>query len=433
MPAQQANGDRPVSKSLECAALGISTAPQVPTNVRTFARALLLVLVTALPAAAQVTQPVWYPPLSLYGRPVSQPYFDFPTWARYSNCRPAPLAWGYDAFPDYGPCEGDAACYPGVACPGNFVAHRPSDWYATADFAPMMVDHLDGYPVARLGPTAARPTRLSSVVLSTEDLDPEFAAGGEFTVGRRIFDCYRLEGTYLGKHDWDDARVVVNTDVTATGTGSLSTFLSGFGIPITPGLDGNDRVVIARSTTFQSAELNLRYWADMPPGPFDVSYLVGARYLQLNEQFGFLGESDGGADFNSLQVDTQNDMFGVQIGIDGAWLVSTRWWIDVDLKGGIYNNSASQDTLFLSTTAPSQSISDSRDATAFVGDISLVANWQMTPAWTFRIGYQALFISGVALAHEQNVSPLFTNTPGALNDAGEICVHGPIIGLNWMR
>src|SRR5207248_2149964 len=105
------------------------------------------------PASAQITQPVWYPPLSLYGRPIAQPYFDLPTWARYANCRPPPLAWGYDPFVNYGPCDGAGADVPTVACPGNFVAHRPSGWYGSADFAPLTIDHLDGFALARIGPT----------------------------------------------------------------------------------------------------------------------------------------------------------------------------------------------------------------------------------------------------------------------------------------
>ena len=39
-----------------------------------------------------------------------------------------------------------------------------------------------------------------------------------------------------------------------------------------------------------SGEVNLRYWADMPPGPFDVSYLVGARYMRINEQYNFVAD-----------------------------------------------------------------------------------------------------------------------------------------------
>jgi Putative beta barrel porin-7 (BBP7) len=407
-------------------------------SVGRWATVLLLLLAGVTPARAQTPQPAGPPSLSLYGRPVAQPFFDFPTSARYSGCRPVPLAWGYDPCPDYGACDcdGPGDCNSDVACPGDFVAHRPSDWYATADFAPLLIDHLDGYIVARQGPITGRPNRLGAAVLTTEDLEPEFAAGGKFTVGRHIFDCYRLEGTYLGKHDWDDLKIVMNTEATPAGFGSLSTFLSGFRLPITPGLDGNNRVYVFQRSTLQSAELNLRYWANMPPGPFDVSYLVGARYLQINEQFNFVGRTSDNTSptpTNDLLFDTRNDLMGVQIGIAGSWLVTPRCWIDVDLKGGIYNNSASQESSLRLLGVVRPTIRDSRDATAFVGDLSLISNWQMSPNWTFRLGYQALFVNGVALAHEQRVSPVFQNSPGALNDSGELCYHGPVIGLTWMR
>src|SRR5262245_6665293 len=81
--------------------------------------ALLLVLACPAPIAAQSTQPVWLPPFSLYGRPLSSPFFEFPPWARYTYCRPAPLAWGFDPFPNYGACDG-APIFPDINCPGNF-------------------------------------------------------------------------------------------------------------------------------------------------------------------------------------------------------------------------------------------------------------------------------------------------------------------------
>ena len=242
-------------------------------------------LVSAAPASAQVTRPAWYPPTSLYGRPVAQPYFDFPNWARYSNCRPAPLAWGYDPFPDYGPCEEAAACVPSVACPGDFVAHRPSSWYGSVDFAPLTMDRLDGYPLAVIGTNGP-------VALSTEDLQTEFTAGGKYTLGRRIFDCYRIEGSYLGYHSFTDERLVVNNRANALGgIGNLSTYLSGFRDPLTPGLDGANAVSAAVRSNFQSGELNVRYWGDMPPGPLDVSLLVGVRYIRLEDQFSFVSQA----------------------------------------------------------------------------------------------------------------------------------------------
>lgn len=389
-----------------------------------------LTLACLAPVAAQNTQPVWWPPLSLYGRPVAQPFFDFPNWARYSYCRPAPLAWGYDPFPNYGPCDPGADMAPhSVACPGNFVAHRPSTWYGSADFAPLTMDRLDGTPLARIGPTGAN-------VLTTEDLRTEFAPGGKFTIGRRIFDCYRIEGTYTGYHSWQDDRLVVNsTPNTNGGVGNLSTYLSGFSATPTVGLDGANFVSASVRSNFQSGEINLLYWGDMPPGPLDVSVLVGVRYMRIDDQFNFASQADlpaGPGTTVDLQTNTINDMWGAQIGLQFDCLMTTRWWLDVDLKGGIFNDHVSLTNQATTNGTPALSV-DTRDRTVWMGDISVVANWQMTPYWTVRLGYQALIFNGLSLAHEQNVSPLFANAAGPLNDRGAAIYHGPILGVgsNW--
>src|SRR6476661_10984555 len=118
--------------------MGIKDQPVFHLRPSISRLAFWLMLALSASVAAQSTQPVWWPPLSLYGRPVSQPYFDFPSWARFSYCRPAPLAWGYDPFPNYAPCD-SAPGYPSVSCVDNFVAHRPNAWYFMADFAPTTV------------------------------------------------------------------------------------------------------------------------------------------------------------------------------------------------------------------------------------------------------------------------------------------------------
>src|SRR5438874_6938692 len=185
--------------------------------------AILLALLLAAPAAGQVTQPTWWPPMTLYGRPVASPMFDFPVWARYSGCRPAPLAWGFDPFANYGPCDlAPNNCYPTINCPGNFVAHRPNAWYFSADFAPTTVDFQNTRAIAALGTTGP-------IVLSTADLQPNFDAGGRFTIGHRIWDCYRIEGTYWGSFQWKDyAATADGTLNAATGApGNISTLLSG--------------------------------------------------------------------------------------------------------------------------------------------------------------------------------------------------------------
>ena len=409
---QQAIGDQPVSYHRD----------QITSGLRW---AVLLALAWASPVAGQSTQPVWWPPLSLYGRPIAQPYFDFPTWARYSSCRPAPLAWGYDPFVNYNTaCDGTDG-YPSVACPGDFVAHRPYNWYASADFAPLTLDHLDGHALARIGPTG-------TVILSTEDLRTEFAPGGKYTIGKRIFDCYRIEGTYLGFDTWNDQRIVTNNSVNSLGgIGNLSTFLSGFTNPITPGLDGANFASATIHSNFQSGEINLRYWGDMPPGPFDVSLLAGVRYIRIAEQFTFDSQADlpaPGGTTTDFQSNVTNDLWGAQIGIQFNCLVTARWWFEFDLKGGIYNDHVGLRNSLLVNGTPSLN-TDTRDRTAWLGDLTLLGHWQMTPNWSVRIGYQALFFNGLSLATDQAVSPQFTNNLGPLNDKGKAAYHGPVLGV----
>jgi hypothetical protein len=390
--------------------------------------AALLVLLTVAPAAAQSTQPVWWPPLSLYGHPVSSPLFDFPTWSRFSYCRPAPLAWGFDPYPNYGPCDG-APWYSTINCPGNFVAHRPNGFYFTSDFAPTTVDFRHTTAIATLGPAG-------TTVLSTADLQPNFDAGTRVTMGMRLFGCYRLEGTYWGSFQWKDyAAAQDNTGV--GGAGTLATLLSGgFGNAAVPALDNNTFVSESMRTKMNSGELNLLYWLDMPPGPFDVSLLAGLRYLDVRDQFNL--QSINGVQDNNLTVNTVNRMWFGQIGLSTDWLISSRFWLNGTLKGGLANNQASLFNNYITTAGGVATVNPSaatQNRTGSLLDLSLVGNLQVLPWLVARIGYQALFVQGIANAAEniQTNNTLQTNGPAQVNAREAAVFHGLLIGLggNW--
>jgi hypothetical protein len=287
------------------------------------------------------------------------------------------------------------------------VAHRPSAWYVAADFLPLTYDPSQDLELARFAP--AGPT-----ALSTSDLDPEFDSGLRIVVGRTLWGCYQVEGAYQGSYSWRDDVAVADAGNT------LSSVLTGFGA------DGNAFAETSLSSSMQTAELNVRTWLDVAPGPFDVSLLLGARYMNINEDFTF-GTSPALA--NNVLIQADNDLWGVQLGIDMKWLVHPRAYIDFDAKGAICHNDASQSTTFNAVASGA-----SGERTAFVGDFVLTANWQMTPSWSIRAGYQALFVTGVALGPEN----LRTNAAllpggGELDDRGEVVYHGPVLGIMWAR
>jgi hypothetical protein len=371
------------------------------------------------------------------GRPVAQPYFDFPNWARWSNCRPHPLVWQFDPFVPYaqGDCQAcldgsEQACPPpSNSCASNFVAHRPNGIYAIADFAPMTYDPNHNVDIARFGATG-------DPALTTGDIGYEFDAGAKMTLGYVYSPCVRIEATWFGTYSWEDDFALRNLDGNGgLGTiGDLNTILSGF--TDIPGLAGNDLVSLGMYSAFNSQEINIRYWVDVPPGPFDFSLTLGARHVTARESLVLFAESSTPSTTN-LAVSTNNDLWGGQIGFQVAWLQSSHVWLDFDAKAAMFNNSASQATVYSNDnngviTNGVQTRDQQR--TSWMGDLALTYNIQFHPGLVLRLGYQAVFLNGIALAPDNiaNANDI-VNGPARLVDNGEVVYHGPVIGLMWNR
>lgn len=336
------------------------------------------------------------------GRPVAQPFFDYDWHARFDDCRWAPTYWGFDPFAVWDDdCEEETG-----ECRTGFIAHRPSAWYVAADFVPLTYDPYYDLELARFDAD-------STTALSTSDLDQEFDSGMRITVGRTLGGCYQLEGVYQGSYSWADSAAIVDA------AGDLSSILEGFTI------GGGSAASTSYFTDMQSAEFNFRAWIDMPPGPFDVQVLLGARYLSLDENFTF------GFDGSEVLTQTQNELWGVQLGLDMKWLIHPRAYVDFDAKGAMCNNDLSA-SIRQDADAPRFAFDDK---TAFVGDLALTLNWQVAPAWSIRAGYQAIFLTGLALGPDNmraNVDFLAAG-PVQLHDRREAVAHGPILGVMWAR
>ena len=102
-----------------------------------------------------------------------------------------------------------------------------------------------------------------------------------------------------------------------------------------------------------------------------------------------------------MSVETENSMMGLQVGMLSQFLVQPKCWIDFEMKGGIFTNRASLDRTYSVSAAGGPAATfvgtDERDRTSFVGDLSLQFNYQFTPAWTFYAGYNALWVTGIAI------------------------------------
>lgn len=285
-------------------------------------------------------------------------------------------------------------------------------------------------------------TRTETIVTGTNDLDFEFQGGYRLALGRMLGDWYCLEFTYFDLGDWAETATVRNDTPNAEGgVGDLMSPFSNFGDPPVVGLDYNFLVNIDSSSKLDSMELNLWHEMPLPPGGMGFSFLLGVRYMNVIEQFQYYSQANvpapGGA-INLVNTRTGNDLLGVQLGALLEFPIDPGWWIDWELKGGIFHNRADQSTRYLNVdqfgrqrvypTALKQS------RTAFVGETSVRVVYEFTPKLTFYAGYQAIWADGLAVASE-NV-PTDPNIlrlgPGQLDHDGNIVYHGPHLGLTFI-
>lgn len=312
----------------------------------------------------------------------------------------------------------------------DYLGCQPT-WYASAEVMPLFRDNGDEFTFATVG--AGGPA-----ALGTTSFGDDFQPGVRTVVGRSLGDLFRLEATYYGTYDWSGTAAVRNGD--ANGVGGTGNLFSPFTNAGMLNVNNNNLAQIGFSSKFDNLEINLRRRIALPPGPFEMSLLFGGRYMRVRESLQYHTESSvpgPQTTMNDVMVNTENNLLGLQIGFMAQFLIQPRLWVDLEGKGGIYTNDADQSTLFRHTDSAGNTTMSpgaaAQDVTSFAGDISLMLNWQVAPAFTFRIGYYVNWLTGLALAPNnfQNDVGILTTGPALLNHSGTQVYHGPVAGFVW--
>jgi hypothetical protein len=101
-------------------------------------------------------------------------------------------------------------------------------------------------------------------------------------------------------------------------------------------------------------------------------------------------------------------------------------------KAGLYQNDSHNAGGFRAQIDPQLLAFDTttqRNRAAFLGELGIVASWQVTEHIALRGGYQLYWQDGVALAANQPVSTDLPGQTGGINNSGHIFMHGPSAGL----
>jgi hypothetical protein len=206
-------------------------------------------------------------------------------------------------------------------------------------------------------------------------------------------------------------------------------------------------------TRLHSLEANARL--DLSPR---VTLSAGVRWLQLRDQLeGTLSPADLGQPtwkYNQIPrtlsdavatsdspiinppfwtTSTTNNLYGVQIGARATIWEAGRFSLEGAIKAGVYDNRVKQTTL-VSLEKQIHPTSAATNAAAFVGEGGLVAKYQLTDGVALKLGYEALWFGGVALAPGQIQE--ITTTQSSVNALGVNCrsttlFQGMTFGLEY--
>lgn len=265
-----------------------------------------------------------------------------------------------------------------------------------------------------------------NIIMSTRSLNSDGAWGARITAALQIGPGAGIEGSYFDLFNW-------STSASLTGVNMFS-LLNGFGTDKNVGTDDATSASIAYSSGLRSAELSWKRRYCSGRGRVQSSWLLGARYIDLEEDF-LLSIGTGTPDTTSYAVATSNSLVGFQTGVDSWICILPRLSVGADCKAGVYGNQTSQRTVY-GTTFDSGNANFNERASdtdvALACEANLMAVVSITSRWTLRIGYQAVYLNGVTLASENINADISGTRTAVINTNGSAFYHGGTGGIEFV-
>jgi hypothetical protein len=257
--------------------------------------------------------------------------------------------------------------------------------------------------------------------LNSNNFRQGFSPGGRIDVIRHGDSGYDLEVSYFQTAGWSSARSI--------GPDNPPDWL----VMRAPGnfLQTQDHPGQAMAwdydTKLYNAELNVRWNLYSR-----LTLLAGFRWVQLSENLqGSLVPLEGFKPF--WNTSTTNNRYGLQIGAEGKIWERGRFSINGLIKAGAYVNHAEELTgvTIFKVLRPS---STTTNRAAFVGEIGLQCKYQVSKGLGLKVGYEAVWLAGVALAPGQ-IQETYMTPPATVHALGVsssgVFFHGATAGLAY--
>lgn len=273
------------------------------------------------------------------------------------------------------------------------------------------------------------------VIQTTDYLEFDHEAGVRLTLGRRLNEYNSLELSYFGLQDFDGSSEAI--DASAGMYSPYSLFMTGlFGY--STGFDQASYHRLEYGSKLHNAEVNFRHRGPTV-GSIETDLLLGVRYFNIKEQFGFFSMQPGGGidgvdAYGTATNQSSNNLVGAQIGGQLHYNATEHFGLAARAKAGLLVNFASQDGTFIQDMGVVNQADYSARSEALAGlvEVGLAGHYRIGSHLTLRAGYDVILLSGLALAPEQ--FDVYSGYFGSsINDRGTVVYHGPSAGfeLQW--
>ncbi len=273
------------------------------------------------------------------------------------------------------------------------------------------------------------------IALATTQLDFDHEPGFRILANLQYGSANSFEFGYMGTFNHSTFAETVSPNGALTSVLSdFATFPAG-GFPET---DFTHRQRLSYSSDLDSFEVNYRRRWMAPECRYQGSWLMGVRYVSLNDDL--IYQTRGLGTQMDFHTNTNNSLTGLQLGGD-LWLTLLPGWrMGLEGKAGIYGN-YSRAGAHIVTNLPFDFVEDSQSSdAAFIGELNINTLYRLNYNWTLRAGYNFFVMEGVALATD-NFNPAPPNgfavggqalrEPSIINNS-DVLFHGMNVGLEYM-
>lgn len=209
-----------------------------------------------------------------------------------------------------------------------------------------------------------------------------------------------------------------------------------------PGFVGATQYQTKHNTIFNSLEWNYKLarrlgrdqlvmgpngnWSRHAERAFLPALIVGTRVVNCNDSFALLASGNNRA--GDYAINAQNWLWGANL---GGELISQNEFFYWGLRGRVtpsMNFAGQQQRVLGSQPGSTVNRSDAASivSAGVVSDLSILAGWQVTPNFSLKVGYEFLWVAGIATAPRQ--FDLEGIRIGKVDPGGQIFFNGLSLG-----